>query len=426
MNPTTQQPTPAALAGIRVVEFGPYVALPLTGRILGSLGAEVIKVETNKVLDEMAFIPAWSRGAGQPEYQRGKRRITLDVRTAAGRDLMLELAAISDVFMTNFRRNVLDRWGIDFPAIRQRRPDAVIMWQTGLGGHGPYYTYKSFGILVQHLSGVSLMTGLPDEPPGVVNTSYSDYHTGVFQPAAVIAALMRRRLTGKTATMESSIFKSGVATGGPALLDYQVNAGRLPQRRGNRDAWAVPHNVYPCAPMPGDPDHNQPDHDRYIAIAVSDDDQWQRFRSAMGDPAWAAAPEYATRIARRRNEDDLDAAIADWTRPQDAAVLMDTLQAAGVPAAIVSQGQDLHDSAHLQSRNFYRDTQYWEAERGVKATEWAEGSSVSWAIPARMSETPIAFGEYRNIGADNAYVFGELLGMPAGEIAQLEDDGVIY
>ena len=369
----------------------------------------------------MAFIPAWSRGAGQPEYQRAKRRITLDVRTDAGRDLMLELARISDVFMTNFRRSVLHRWGIDFPAIRRQRPDAVIMWQTGLGGHGPYYTYKSFGILVQHLSGVSLMTGLPGEPPGVVNTSYSDYHTGVFQPAGIIAALMRRRLTGKTATLESSIFKSGVATCGPALLDYQVNHGRPPQRRGNRDAWAAPHNVYPCAPVPGDPDS-----DRYIAIAISDDAQWRRFRKAMGDPPWAAAPEYATRIARRRHEDALDAAIANWTRLQDATTLMDDLQAAGVPAAIVAQGRDLHDSPHLQSRSFYQNTRYWEAQRGVKATEWAEGESVSWSIPARMSETPIAFGEYRNIGADNAYVFGELLGMPSNAIQRLEQAGVIY
>ena len=82
--------TSKALEGIRVVEFGPYVALPLTGRILASLGAEVIKVETNKVLDEMAFIPAWSRGAGQPDYQRLKKRITLDVRTSEGRDLLLD------------------------------------------------------------------------------------------------------------------------------------------------------------------------------------------------------------------------------------------------------------------------------------------------------------------------------------------------
>ena len=293
---TDANATPNALSGVRVVEFGPYVALPLTGRILGSLGAEVIKVETNKVLDEMAFIPAWSRGAGQPEYQRGKRRITLDVRTDAGRDLILEMVRISDVFMTNFRRNVLDRWGVDFPEIRRHRPDAIIMWQTGLGGHGPYYTYKSFGILVQHLSGVSLMTGLPGDPPGVVNTSYSDYHTGVFQPAGIIAALMRRNLTGKTATLESSIFKSGVATCGPALLDYQVN-GRPPERRGNRDAWAAPHGVYPCA---GD--------DRYIAISVADDDQWHRFRKAIGDPAWASAPEYETRIGA-------NATRTPWMRP---------------------------------------------------------------------------------------------------------------
>ena len=411
---TEPRPTPNALSGIRVVEFGPYVALPLTGRILGSLGAEVIKVETNKVLDEMAFIPAWSRGAGQPEYQRGKRRITLDVRTDAGRDLILEMVRISDVFMTNFRRNVLDRWGVDFPEIRRHRPDAIIMWQTGLGGHGPYYTYKSFGILVQHLSGVSLMTGLPGDPPGVVNTSYSDYHTGVFQPAGIIAALMRRNLTGKTATLESSIFKSGVATCGPALLDYQVN-GRPPERRGNRDAWAAPHGVYPCA---GD--------DRYIAISVADDDQWHSFRKAIGDPAWAWAPEYETRIGRQRHQDALDAAIAEWTSPQESDAVMEALQNAGVPAGIVSQGADLNASEHLKSRSFYQDTQYWEAERGIKATEWIEGESVSWSIPAKMSGTPIAFGKYSNIGEDNAYVFGDLLGLTTNEIAELEEAGVIY
>jgi benzylsuccinate CoA-transferase BbsF subunit len=248
----------------------------------------------------------------------------------------------------------------------------------------------------------------------VVNTSYSDYHTGVFQPAAIIAALMRRRLTGKTATMESSIFKSGVATCGPALLDYQINE-RGPQRRGNRDAYSVPHGVYPCA-----------GEDRYIAISAANDEQWQRLRTAMGDPTWAAAPEYETRIGRRRNEDALNAGIAEWTQPQDPAELMDKLQSAGVPAGMVSQGKDLHDNKHLKSRGFYQDTRYWEAQRGVKATEWEEGDSVSWTIPARMSGTPIEFGAYSNIGDDNAYVFGELLGMPVSEIQRLEDAGVIY
>ena len=188
-----------------------------------SLGAEVIKVETNKVLDEMSFIPAWSRGAGQPDFQRAKKRVSIDVRTPGGLEVFKELVKVSDVFMTNFRRNILDRWGIDFPDLRKLRPDIILMWQTGLGGIGPYYTYKSYGILVQHMGGVSLMTGDEGEPPSAINTSYSDYHTGVFQPSAIIGALMRRRMTGEPATMESSIFKSGAVTAGPAILDYQVN-----------------------------------------------------------------------------------------------------------------------------------------------------------------------------------------------------------
>ena len=105
---------------------------------------------------------------------------------------------------------------------------------------------------------------------------------------------------------------------------------------------------------------------------------------------------------------------------------MDTLQKAGAPAGMVSQGADLNASAHLKSRHFYQDTQYWEAERGVKATEWVEGESVSWSIPAKMSGTPIAFGKYSNIGEDNAYVFGDLLGLTTAEIAELEQAGVIY
>ena len=210
----------------------------------------------------------------------------------------------------------------------------------------------------------------------MVNTSYSDYHTGVFQPAGIIAALMRRNLTGKTATLESSIFKSGVATGGPALLDYQVNA-RGPQRRGNRDAWAVPHNVYPCA---GD--------DRYIAIAVSDDEQWLRLRKAMGDPEWAAGAEYETRLGRRRNEDALDDGISEWSRQHESLDLMEKLQAAGVPAGMVSRGRDLNANEHLKSRGFYQDTPYWEAERDVKATEWTEGESVSWSIRRRCRGRP--------------------------------------
>ena len=403
-----------ALAGLRVVEFGPYVALPLTRRILASLGAELIKVETNKVLDEMAFIPAWSKGAGQPDFQSSKKRITLDVRTPEGRDIFLELMKTTDVFMTNFRRNILDRWGIDFPQIREVRPDIINMWQTGLGGHGPYYTYKSYGILVQHMSGVSMMSGSPGAPPVATNSSYSDYHTGVFQPVAIIGALMRRRLTGKPATLESSIFSSGAVTAGPAILDYQAN-GRQPPRMDNRDHSAVPHGVYPCL-----------GEDRFCAIAVYTDQEWTGLCQALGTPAWCRSPEYSTAIDRSHNQDTLDENISNWTSQLAADEVMSKLQQNGVPASIVSQGQDLYNSPHLKARGFYRPTPYYVAERGTIASKWEEGASLSWSMPFRMSETPVENGPYSNIGEDNSYVFEQLLGMAPEEVARLAKQEVIY
>ena len=387
--------------------MGPYVALPLTGRILASLGAEVIKVETNKVLDEMAFIPAWSRGAGQPDYQRGKKRISLDVRTPEGRDLIMELIKVSDVFMTNFRRNILARWGIDFPEVRAARPDIVIMWQTGLGGHGPYYSYKSYGILVQHMSGVSMMTGAPGTPPEAVNTSYSDYHTGVFQPVAIIGALIRRQLTGKTATVESSIFRSGALTAGPAILDYQLNH-RLPQRQYNRDSSAAPHGVYRCR-----------GEERYCALAVRTDEEWNSFCRVLGNPAWTKSPQFATALDRVHNQDSIDEHVGRWTIQYSAEEVMERMQEGGVPASIVSQGQDLYASPHLKERGFYRETKYYQAERDKPASQWQQGSGIGWTTPVQLSETPMEFGYYSNIGEDNPYVFGELLGIPAEEVDRL-------
>ncbi len=403
-----------ALQGIRVLELGPYVALPLTGRILASLGAEVIKVETNKVLDEMAFIPAWSRGAGQPDFQRIKKRVSIDVRTEGGLEVFRELVKVSDVFMTNFRRNILDRWGIDFPAVRQLRPDIILMWQTGLGGIGPYYTYKSYGILVQHMGGVSLMTGDEGEPPSAINTSYSDYHTGVFQPSAIIGALMRRRMTGQPATMESSIFKSGAVTAGPAILDYQVN-GRLPERIANRDANSAPHGAYQCQ-----------GEDRWCAIAVHDDEQWAGLLRAMGDPVWSGEPEFATMDGRLANQDRLDALIGEWTAQLTPDDLMGRLQREGVPASVVSQGDDLYASEHLKAREFYRPSPSYVAERGTPAWEWEHRDSLAWSSPVRLSETPMEFGKYSNVGEDNDYVFREILGMPESEIEALMESGALY
>jgi crotonobetainyl-CoA:carnitine CoA-transferase CaiB-like acyl-CoA transferase len=386
----------------------------MTGRILASLGAEVIKVETNKVLDEMNFIPAWSRGGGQPEFQRAKKRITIDVRTPDGLEVFKELVKVSDVFMTNFRRNILDRWGIDFPELRRLRQDIILMWQTGLGGIGPYYTYKSYGILVQHMGGVSLMSGEEGEPPATINTSYSDYHTGVFQPVAIMGALLRRRLTGQPATMESSIFKSGALTAGPAILDYQ-STGRMPQRIGNRDPFAAPHGAYQCQ---GD--------DRWCAIAVQTEEQWMAFCQVVGSPDWCSDDAFSTMESRLANQERLDALVGEWAVNQTAEDVMTELQEAGVPASVVSQGQDLYESEHLKARGFYQPTPYYLADRGNPAYEWDKFEGIAAANPPKMSESPMDFGPYSNIGEDNDYVFKEILGMSQTEVDRFTENQSLY
>ena len=402
------------LSGIRVLELGPYVALPMTGGILASMGAEVSKVETNKVLDEMNFIPAWSRGGGQPEFQRAKKRITIDVRTPDGLEVFKELVKVSDVFMTNFRRNILERWGIDFPELRRVRPDIILMWQTGLGGIGPYYTYKSYGILVQHMGGVSLMSGEEGEPPTTINSSYSDYHTGVFQPVAIMGALMRRRLTGQPATMESSIFKSGAVTAGPAILDYQ-STGRMPQRIGNRDPFAAPHGVYRCL---GD--------DRWCAIAVRTSEQWAAFCLEIGSPDWCGEDAFKTLESRLANQERLDELVGEWTAGLTAEDVMTRLQESGVPASLVSQGQDLYESPHLKAREFFRPTPFYLADRGKPAYEWERREGVASATPPKLSETPLDFGHYSNIGEDNDYVFKEILGMSNAEVQRFTENESLF
>ena len=401
------------LQGVRVLEFGPLVALPITGRILASLGAEVIKLETNRALDEMNYIPSWEPGAGQPEYQALKRRATLDVRHPKAKELFGRLVQVCDVFITNFRRDVLSRWGIDFPLVRQFNPKLIILWQTGMGSSGPYGTYKIYGNLVQHICGISAMTGEEGPTPAVANTSYSDYHAMVFQPMAIIGALEKRRRTGQPSFIECSIFTSGVVTVGPALLDFQAN-GRLPQRMGNRDLFYAPYNTYPCRGT-----------DRWCAICVSSEEQWEKLCRAMGNPPWTQDPRFASMADRVRHVQELDKLISQWTQGQEAVALAEALQAAGVPAGYVAKGEDLAQSRHLQERGFYQETQYFIPQRGKPGVTWGLGPPTwAWTLPARFSQTPAVTGPMKRPGDDNDYVYGELLKLTPQEREALAKEGL--
>jgi len=165
-----------ALEGVRVLEFGLYIALPLATRLLASMGAEVIKVETLTSLDLSWFVPLYSPGSVQLEYRPLKRNVTLDVRKPKGKDIVETLINKCDVYMTNLGEGALTKYGLAFDHVRSLKKDLIVLWQTGLGSTGPYGGYKAYSRLMQHACAISTMTGTPDNL-GVANISYSNYHT---------------------------------------------------------------------------------------------------------------------------------------------------------------------------------------------------------------------------------------------------------
>lgn len=402
------------LEGVRILEAGIYMALPVTGRILSEFGAEVIKIESGKALDSVMFVPFYAPSVGQTEYQGAKRRVQLNLRHPKAKPIFERLLKACDVFMTNYTKEHLKGWGFDFSEITALNPEIIILWQTGMGSVGPHSEYKVFGNIVQHPAGITAMTGF-GEAPYIINTSYSDWHASVFQAMVLIAALLRRRRTGKATFAECSIFKSGVCTVGPAILDYEAN-GRNFQPIGNRDASAAPHGIYPCQ-----------GEDRWCAIAVFSDKEWKAFCNVIGDPDWTKQQKFATLVARLRNVDELDKLVSEWTKGRTAQEVMEKMQAAGVAAGIVAKGEDLAQSPHLRERGFYRETTYYMPAPNKPPTEWQESAPIiSSPVPVNFSRTPLSLGHIRRIGEDNQYVYGELLGISQQEIEELTKDGVIF
>lgn len=402
------------LEGVKIVECGIYMALPICGRILAELGAEVIKVESQARLDPCYWIPRFGPSMGQTEYQGGKRRVLLNVAHPKAKPIMEALIGRADVFMTNYKRDVLERWGFEFDRIRKINPSVIFVWQTGMGSTGPYAEYKVFGNIAQHTSGVTAMTGFSDVPY-TINTAYSDYHAAVFESTAIIAALIRRKLTGQGASIECSILKSAAVTVGPAFLDYQAH-GRPPKKMGNRDPLAAPHGIYPCK-----------GEDAWCAIAVFGHDDWEAFCQVLGKPRWTRQQEFASMRERLRYQDELDARVSDWTKHRTPKEIMRRMQEAGVAAGIVSRGEDLAKCDHLRERGFYAETTYYVPSAEKPPTDWEESDPVlSCPVPVKFSETPLGLSHIRRIGEDNEYVYCELLGIQREEFQQLVHEGVIY
>ncbi len=392
------------LAGIRILDFTHVLAGPFATRLLGDLGADVVKVMS-------ATRAGLAGGVDHPYHamwNRNKRVFQLDLGRAEAREIARRLALKADVVIDNFSVGVLDRWQLGYDAVSADNPGAIYIGMSGMGVSGPWSNYVTYAPTVHALAGLTYLTGVPGRNDIGIGFSYNDHMAGLHGAVAVLAALEARRATGRGQRIDMSQFEVGVSFGGPALLDWFAN-GVAAEPVGNDPPWEdwTPHGVYPCQ---GD--------DQWCAIAVVEVDQWRSLCELMGTDDWlsdAALADAAGRKARRR---EIDARLADWTRSQERYALMERCQQAGVPAGVVQTGLDLiaNDPQLAQADMFFNFDEPHPLLGLLKGDR----------VPLQFERTPATvYNRPEVFGESNASVASDWLGMSAEAVARLEAEGVI-
>ena len=394
------------LEGIRVVNLGQGAVVPELCRVMGEFGADVIKIESEVYLDFMrrggrdpeTNEPNPNHSAGFNEANRSQRSFTVNLRSEEGPDIVRRLISMSDVVAENNRAYVTRSWGLDYESVRQFKPDIVYFSANGFGRGGPSEDYAAFGPNLAPHFGLVYLWGHPDdEAPVGAGINHPDHIAGKQGLMAVLAALDYRRRTGKGQYIDMSQAEAGASMIGELYLQYTMN-GRDPTPQGNRVTYAAPHGCYRCA-----------GEDRWCVIAVLNDDQWTRLCDVLERGDWKADARFADLSGRLANQDELDQGIAAWTAGRAAEEVMETLQAAGVPAGYVQNARDHLADPHLKFRKGYV-----EIDHPVAGLKTYPGQ------PIRLSETPAPPSQRTPLlGEHTVDICRDVLGMPDSEIESL-------
>ena len=405
-------PSPTGpLAGLRVLDLSRVLAGPWCTQVLGDLGAEVIKVEQPGQGDDTRRWgpPFLDDGSRDSAYylcaNRNKRSVAINLSDPEGAALIRRMVLNADVVVENFRVGGLARYGLDYPSLRALKPDLVYCSITGFGQDGPYKDVGGYDFLIQGLSGLMSVTGLPDGVPGggpmKVGLPVSDLFTGLYATISILAALRHRDQTGEGQHIDLALLDTQVS-----LLTNQasnwLNGGMAPRRLGNAHPNTVPYQDFRCA-------------DGEVLVALGNDRQFRTFTRLINRPELADDPRFATSADRSVNRAELipemHAAIARWK----AADLIGAMEQAGLPGGKVNEIPEALDHPQIRARSLVQEI----ARR--------DGTPVKFlGFPARLSATP---ADYRHApprsGEDTAAVLEDELGLTKREIERLLTAGII-
>jgi crotonobetainyl-CoA:carnitine CoA-transferase CaiB-like acyl-CoA transferase len=382
----------APLAGVKILDLFWILAGPGATRMLADYGAEVIHVESTGHLDTLRVIPPYRYANPHPEgagafqcANANKLGITLDLASAEGREIALDLVRRSDVVTESFAPGVASRYGLGWETLREVKPDLVMISSCLLGQSGPWRDLTGFGNLAAAVTGFQQLACWPDSPPAGPYAAYTDFIGVRYNALAILAALDHRARTGEGQYIDMAQGEAALHFLAPAFLDYAAH-GRVPGPAGNGDRELFPHGIYPCA-----------GEDAWVAIAARDD----RDRRALCEVIGCS--------------DLADAALAEWTRTRTPAEVESALQARGVPAHAVLDMPGVYECPQLQHRGHFI-----EIPHEIYGTTTIESSRLRLSrAPARVPESSLGFGR------DNRAVLEGVLGYPPERIADLEARGVL-
>ena len=394
------------LEGIRVADFTWWYAGPWATRALANHGAEVIKIESTTqrdiVRDQLPTregTSGFNASHGFAYTNPSKLSITINPKHPKGLELVKRIVAVSDVVADNMTWGAMERLGLGYEELVKVKADIIVLSMPVMAPGGPYAQFSGTGNQIAAMAALDHLTGYPDGLGMAPGPVLPDWNSNPFHGAtAVLAALHYRNKTGKGQQILLSQYESVVNVAGLAILDYCAN-GRIQTRMGNRSPYGAPHGIYRCQ-----------GEDRWCAVAVFTDTEWEGMCRAMGNPEWSQDGRFATVLGRVQHADELDQCIEEWTSERQAEEVTGLLQREGVAAGMVQNPEDLLE----------RDPQMKERGHYVPLEHPEIGSMHIDADAYRLSDTP---GRLRRhaplLGEHNDYVCSEILGMSEDEINEL-------
>lgn len=393
-----------ALEGVRVLDFTQYLSGPHCTAVLSELGAEIIKVEMpGKGEPERVAMPMTSKRESYQflSYNRGKKSITLNLKSPKGLEIAKKLAAKVDVLVENFAADGMERLGLSYEEVSKINPRIIYASISGFGHTGPRRNDVCYDVVAQAMGGLMSVTGHPGGEPLKAGISLGDYMGGYNGAIAILAALYYRKISGEGQAIDISMQDGIWAMVFPDRANY-FDTHIVPKRIGNKLSSSAPFGAYNAK-------------DGYVVICTITDPQWQKVLQAMGREDLIGEQRYATRENRTKNMDEVDGLVQAWCKEKTIEEVFAILKKFGVPCSPLPAFDQVANDPHLLSRDMI-----------VEVDQPVSGKVKLIGSVYKMSKTP---GDRKkrvaDVGEHNEEIYGGLLGIDAQEMQMLKKESVI-